>query len=1081
MSDDYFTHPDHMRGATRQKQNVMMHKQLAHFEKCINDVKSTYFSPTHNNMLRDLVPSNVIVTSLGALRELVKREANRQHKKGIDICDSELVKHFDDFFQTIAILRRLKGDFTEKIYSVLFEFFYPVALNDVPEMIGKGGKRMSKVKSDNLSNIKSHSDITDDEDDIDYDMPDKLNSECNEMRDTIENIHHVNYRWEKLMASDEIDTNFFDPDTIRELRLYDSSKNFEYMLRLVPDIINKSIRAVELARKWWFNSDKLCKKLEQFKREMSLMPKRRRSIVLIKELEKNNSEPFDDEQIENKTSGIRIQEIDSNENDTNREFQDEKYRQHSRSTKHKIHAAAAKSDGRRREPSTTMYLEQNIGTEAVTIREERQHEEKPATYKSKASEEKVAMHWNSKHRQQDIAMNSEQKKDEDHDDTAIRFRDDHYVDMTKTYQKKRNRKLIDANHMKEGNVEMGYIYSDRSHKKTENKGILDLKTTNIVEDRHQIVDSNNIGSSDDEDNDRLEFNNENSDQEKSIVDSDQDSEQSVKIVSSEHCDVDESYSSVVHLLEEIKQVIATIGTLEKELIRQQKELNDLLKRQNRLDGLSSDVEKAKDIKDNVYVKLTELNETKSELLNKISRSKNGSLLYVELKKTLSSTEEDIMELKNAAKLHEFHHELLTSDLDVEMEMRPTLRSYSQRLQSKILEVERNLSEQVERQHVLEKRLMVAKANLKHNIKQESIVEKTLNTKLSSEQMYVYQSGPRNPAFFKPPRIPGTVLNHSSKNPDARSPVVDKKPRRLKKRVQVVPSVSPSLPEIIYNEIVLSKIKTYKSHKQDNNSDNAELPNEHDVLIAQYSDATSNADVLVNKVKKKSLKGKGKSKKKSTNLLFTPQNGGRYRKTYYNQENCIDQQFSTSDDDEYNIRQEQSDYSINGNTNLFNTNYRSERKRLVSKHVKVPKERNTSQRVNEMDKQNSHGSQANKSNENHMKTRNEKQHDMPIYSARQNTQFVQDDDVLSIPDDPDAGSSESNDSDFSEELKAKQQHLRRLRQLQDIKQKSISYARPQRKSNKKLYDSKCRPKQHSYTHFEATPPPPPPGYRETKQN
>ncbi|XP_033116054.1 uncharacterized protein LOC117116164 [Anneissia japonica] len=1019
---DYFTHPDHMRGATRQKQNVMMHKQLAHFEKCVKDLKGTYFSPTHNNMLRDLVPSNVIVTSLAVLRELVKRDISRQHKKGIDINDNELVKHFDDFFQMIAYLRRLKRDFTDKIYSVLFEFFYPIALNDVPDMIGKGGKRMSKVKSDNLSIIKNNSEPTDDEEEIEYEMTEELIIQCNEMRDIIESLHHVNYRWEKLMASDEIDANFFDAETLQELRLYDSSKNFEYMLRLVPDIINKSLRAVELARKWWFNSDKFCKKLEQFKKEMAQMPRRRRPLVVIPESELNNCEHSNDEDVEDESPQIEIQDVDRIER--------------RRSERHKEAEATNYRNGRKKAEAASKHWLQK----AVSHRDER-------------SQEVVA-------RNRPI----EYGEDESHQETAAI-----------KYQNKRHQKVVP-----------------------------------------------NIESNDDID-DELEFSYKEDEEESQISSSDKESKHFTVSKSENDNNIDES---IIQLENSLKQVIARIGTLEEELLKQNTELHGLQKRQSRIDDLSSDVENAKDIKDNVYFKLKDLKNTKDELLKKISRSKNGSLLHTELKKTLASTEEDIMELKNAAKLHEFHHELLTSDLDVEMEMRPTLTGYSQHLQSKILEMERTLAAEMVRKHVLEKRLIIAKANLQHTIKEDQPPpEINAQPKFPSEQMYVYQSGLRNPPSIKPPRItkPRAESNHSgTEHTDVNSPAIYIKP---KKKTKSRPPrnngsfTAPTLPELTPHGHVMTKSKvpgrkSRKPLKPDANWKNPELQSSqsNENVSVQYSDATSNADVPSSPENHRK-QGKRRPNKKDVkhNVLYTPQNGGRYRKSSGNRgrPHVTDRRTSTSDDGDTNFKQGLSDYSVevssrkeykNKNIEKLNSTYRVEPHRqretyLPSKQVEVLDKVNNSNRKQRIHNKRQKQRLSDESDEGVYKSKDKKiqprgKHNTSRYlknkqvddrQKQQETPFsFDDDDALSIPEDPDAGSSESNDSDFSEELKAKQQKLRELRHRQEASNKRTSYDRPQRKPDRqpKAYDSKRDKNRREYQHYDTTPPPPP-GYHEKR--
>ncbi|XP_054767313.2 uncharacterized protein LOC129274551 [Lytechinus pictus] len=259
---EYFTHPDRMRGAPGRKQNAMMHLQLKSFESMLQTFLEKHETGSLYRAFAKVIPHNRHVNTLDGLKEFTNRWFSDLEDR--HLTDKSTTQRIEDFNQDIKYLKDMKTTFDERIYSVLFEFYYEMVMEEIPQaakLVERGRRASSEVMGSNLlvmSNTKGY-------DALNESMPVRklydISKDCEMLFLTIHQLQLIDVRWGSLLKSEEVDVELFDPESIHDVKLYPNHYRFGELLRLIPDIMHKTQNAIKLARSWWYQAEKIRRRL----------------------------------------------------------------------------------------------------------------------------------------------------------------------------------------------------------------------------------------------------------------------------------------------------------------------------------------------------------------------------------------------------------------------------------------------------------------------------------------------------------------------------------------------------------------------------------------------------------------------------------------------------------------------------------------------------------------------------------------------------------------------------------------------------------------------------------------------------
>ncbi|XP_072179339.1 uncharacterized protein [Diadema setosum] len=249
-----------MRGATRRKQNDLMHRQIKAFEATLQRVTERHDTGALYLMLTRVVPYNQTVNAVDEVHLQINKWYAERDGNNDDFTVSD---RFMTFAQDIQYLKQMKSVFDERIYSVLFEFYYEMVMEEIPQairLVEKGGGAPSVRGSTLLvmSNIDNYAALQDS-------MPVKtlydISKDCEKLFEIIHQLQQVDVSWGSLLHSGDVNTTLFDPDSLKDVIAFPNHKRFEAVLRLIPDLLRKIHRAVELSKNWWYQAERIRRRL----------------------------------------------------------------------------------------------------------------------------------------------------------------------------------------------------------------------------------------------------------------------------------------------------------------------------------------------------------------------------------------------------------------------------------------------------------------------------------------------------------------------------------------------------------------------------------------------------------------------------------------------------------------------------------------------------------------------------------------------------------------------------------------------------------------------------------------------------
>eukprot|EP00057_Strongylocentrotus_purpuratus_P006074 XP_011660548.1 PREDICTED: uncharacterized protein LOC105436583 [Strongylocentrotus purpuratus] len=251
-----------MRGATGRKQNAMMHQQLKSFETMLRTFLEGHETGSLYRALARVIPHNRHVYSLDGLNDYANQWYRDREEIHVD--DHSIIKRIEEFNQEILYLKQMKTIFDDRIYSVLFEFYYEMVMEEIPQatkLLERGRRASNDVRGSNLlvmSNIEGYAALHEP-------MPVKklcdISKDCEKLFSIIHQLQHIDIRWGSLLKSEEVDVELFDPDSIHDVKLYPNYLRFEAVLRLIPDVMRKIQSAIKLTKSWWYQAERIRRRL----------------------------------------------------------------------------------------------------------------------------------------------------------------------------------------------------------------------------------------------------------------------------------------------------------------------------------------------------------------------------------------------------------------------------------------------------------------------------------------------------------------------------------------------------------------------------------------------------------------------------------------------------------------------------------------------------------------------------------------------------------------------------------------------------------------------------------------------------
>ena len=304
-----------MDGANRLRQHDNIHRQMAAFEKLLQHANSRFSKEKLYQMLMVLLrgipkmrqphrPKSELtfiaekITSVGQIRELISRLQNEK-RRGIQREEEvHLVKYFETFFRDLDYLRSLKKYFDERIYCCLYEYFYDPEsdvtsldmnqpdINHANEQLPLSNDDQEHQQSSQINqhnnNYNNRQKFTEtnttiasskspifaltemnkyNENDaaINKTVPISVDQmSCKEkLSHAVRELYVLNDKWDYLLSDADLSRVYFDPDSHYELLQFQDQSNFELVFRLIPDIFVKAYKAIELAKLWWTNANKV--------------------------------------------------------------------------------------------------------------------------------------------------------------------------------------------------------------------------------------------------------------------------------------------------------------------------------------------------------------------------------------------------------------------------------------------------------------------------------------------------------------------------------------------------------------------------------------------------------------------------------------------------------------------------------------------------------------------------------------------------------------------------------------------------------------------------------------------------------
>jgi len=234
-----------------------VHRQMAAFSELLHRVRTRYANSQLRHMLyavcigvtvlprrpvpvilrekRSVVANDV--TSLRQLHHLVDELKRDKRRRGIAKQDERhIVRYFEKFFADIKYLTTLKRYFEERIYACLYQYYYQPGVDDQITSIdnGNNGRPLATVSDDGS------------------DRQVWIIPEGTTVSDIVRQLWTLSRDWDTIIVGADlhVDDDFgYGPDP--------DAEPYENILRLIPRWVQTGFKALQLAKVWWTEANKL--------------------------------------------------------------------------------------------------------------------------------------------------------------------------------------------------------------------------------------------------------------------------------------------------------------------------------------------------------------------------------------------------------------------------------------------------------------------------------------------------------------------------------------------------------------------------------------------------------------------------------------------------------------------------------------------------------------------------------------------------------------------------------------------------------------------------------------------------------
>ena len=136
-------------------------------------------------------------------------------------------------------------------------------MEEIPQAfrVGDKDRRAGEIRASNflmMSNVDDYSML---KETIPAQALYDISNECEKLFTIINQLQRVNVRWGMLLKADEVDIGLFDEQSMDEVKRYPNYMRFEALLRLIPDVLQKAETASKLAKSWWFQAERIRRRL----------------------------------------------------------------------------------------------------------------------------------------------------------------------------------------------------------------------------------------------------------------------------------------------------------------------------------------------------------------------------------------------------------------------------------------------------------------------------------------------------------------------------------------------------------------------------------------------------------------------------------------------------------------------------------------------------------------------------------------------------------------------------------------------------------------------------------------------------
>ncbi|KAJ8024940.1 hypothetical protein HOLleu_35002 [Holothuria leucospilota] len=247
-----------MRGSGLQKQNTLMHQQLKSFEKTLKQAEDYHNQDNLYKLISPIIPAGVHIISFDGLQRIVGQSRISKAGRKIPSQTSLYFRAFlDDLLQFLDHLHQMKDNFDERIYSVLFEYYYEIVFEDVKT----SNHKKQTIAKRNLMKVFDLPKYAKFRKNYSKEFVDEVAADCEHLSEIMMSLQILVRKWGQLFEEGDIDVSLFSSESQIDLDKYPNCDAFEALLRFIPDVLHKSKQAHTLAYNWWCLSEKIRKKL----------------------------------------------------------------------------------------------------------------------------------------------------------------------------------------------------------------------------------------------------------------------------------------------------------------------------------------------------------------------------------------------------------------------------------------------------------------------------------------------------------------------------------------------------------------------------------------------------------------------------------------------------------------------------------------------------------------------------------------------------------------------------------------------------------------------------------------------------